>query len=54
MTGLRATAVPIGLTEDGLPVGLQILGPWLEDAAPIFIAQILEEEFGFQVPKGFE
>jgi amidase len=54
MAGLPASAVPIGLTKDGLPVGVQILGPWPEDATPIFIAQILEEEFGFQVPKGFE
>jgi amidase len=54
MTGLPATAAPVGLTKDGLPVGLQILGPWLEDATPIFVAQTLEEEFGFQVPKGFE
>jgi amidase len=54
MTGLPATAAPVGLTKDGLPVGVQILGPWLEDATPLFIAQILEKEFGFQVPKGFE
>jgi amidase len=54
MTGLPATAAPIGLTKEGLPVGMQILGPWLEDATPIFIAQILEKEFGFQIPKGFE
>jgi amidase len=54
MTGLPATAAPVGLTRDGLPVGIQILGPWLEDATPIFIAQTLESEFGFQVPKGFE
>jgi amidase len=54
MTGLPATAAPVGLTKDGLPVGVQILGPWLEDATPIFVAQTLEEEFGFQVPKGFE
>jgi amidase len=54
MTGLPATAAPVGLTKDGLPVGIQILGPWLEDATPIFVAQTLEQEFGFQVPKGFE
>jgi amidase len=54
MTGLPATVAPVGLTKDGLPVGVQILGPWLEDATPIFVAQALEEEFGFHVPKGFE
>lgn len=54
LTGLPATAAPVGSTKDGLPAGIQILGPWLEDATPIFIAQILEEEFGFKVPPGFE
>ncbi len=54
MTGLPATAAPVGLTKEGLPVGIQILGPWLEDATPIFVAQTLEQEFSFQVPKGFE
>jgi amidase len=54
MTGLPATVAPVGLTSDGLPVGVQIMGPWLEDATPIFVAQMLEEKFGFQVPKGFE
>jgi amidase len=54
MTGLPATAVPAGLTKELLPAGVQILGPWLEDATPIFIAQILEKEFGFRIPKGFE
>jgi len=54
MTGLPATVTPVGFTEDGLPVGVQILGPWLEDATPIFVAQALEQEFGFQVPPGFE
>ena len=34
-------------------VGVQILGPWLEDATPVFVAQTLEEESDFQVPKGF-
>jgi amidase len=54
MTGLPATAAPVGLTKEGLPVGIQILGPWLEDATPIFVAQTLEKEFGFRIPKGFE
>lgn len=54
VTGLPTTVAPVGLTKEGLPVGVQILGPWLEDATPIFVAQALEEEFGFRVPKGFE
>jgi amidase len=51
---LPATVAPVSFTPDHFPVGIQILGPWLEDATPIFVAQALEREFGFQVPKGFE
>lgn len=54
VSGLPATVAPVGLTPDRLPVGIQILGPWLEDATPIFVAGNLESAFGFQVPKGFE
>ena len=54
LTGLPATVAPVGQTPGGLPVGIQIMGPWLEDATPIFVAQCLERVFGFQVPKGFE
>jgi hypothetical protein len=35
-------------------VGIQILGPWLEDATPIFVAGALEKTFGFRVPMEFE
>lgn len=55
LTGLPATTAPIGLTKDGLPVGLQIIGPYLEDATPIDLAGILTEIIGgFQPPKGYE
>jgi len=54
LTGLPATVAPVGQTPGGLPVGIQIMGPWLEDATPIFVAQCLERVFGFQVPRGFE
>src|SRR5207253_3186628 len=38
LTGLPATTAPVGLTRDGLPVGIQIVGPYLEDATPIDVA----------------
>src|SRR5262249_44356540 len=38
LTGLPATTAPVGLTRDNLPVGIQIVGPYLEDATPIDIA----------------
>jgi amidase len=54
LTGLPATMAPVGLTRDGLPVGIQILGPYLEDATPIDVAGKLADVLGgFQAPKGF-
>ncbi len=48
--GLPATAAPIGLSEGGLPIGVQIVGPYLEDRTPIAFAALMEREFGGFVP----
>jgi amidase len=54
LTGLPATTAPVGLTRDGLPVGLQILGPYLEDVTPIDLAGKLADVVGgFRPPKGY-
>jgi len=45
-SGLPATIAPVGRTTSGLPVGMQILGPWLEDATPIDLAGRLTELTG--------
>ncbi len=50
LPGLPATAIPLGLTSHSLPVGVQILGPWLEDRTPIKLAELIEREFGGFVP----
>ncbi|MBU4002892.1 MAG: amidase [Proteobacteria bacterium] len=51
---LPATVAPIGFTSAGLPVGIQIIGPYLEDHTPIQFAGHLEEIHGsFQLPPGF-
>ena len=50
LPGLPATAVPTGLSPDGLPVGVQIVGPWLEDRTPLKLAELIEREFGGFVP----
>lgn len=52
---LPATVAPIGFTPGGLPVGIQIIGPYLEDHTPIQFAKLLEEMNGrFKPPVGFE
>jgi amidase len=48
--GLPATAAPIEISENGLPIGVQIVGPYLEDRTPIFFAELIEREFGGFVP----
>ena len=54
LIGLPATAVPLGLSPEGLPVGMQIIGPWLEDRTPLRFAELVEQEFGgFKPPPGF-
>jgi amidase len=43
---LPATAVPIGLSRGGLPIGMQVIGPYLEDRTTIGFAGLLAREFG--------
>ncbi len=50
LPGLPATAIPIGLSPEGLPVGVQIVGPWLEDRTPLKLAELIERDFGGFVP----
>lgn len=51
--GLPATAVPIDYSSEGLPIGVQIIGPYLEDLTTINFARLLEQEFGgFVRPPG--
>ncbi|WP_026315888.1 amidase [Actinokineospora enzanensis] len=52
MPGLPATAVPTGLSPDGLPVGVQLIGPMFEDRTPLRLAELLEQRIGgFQTPR---
>ena len=53
--GLPATAIPIGRTPDGLPIGVQIVGPRFEDRTPLKLAELIEREWGgFVAPPGFD
>jgi len=51
---LPATIAPVGFTPEGLPVGVQIVGPYLEDRTPIHVARLMEDVTGgFAPPPGF-
>jgi amidase len=55
MARLPATAAPVGRTRAGLPVGIQIVGPSLEDRTSIdFASRLGEVVGGFVPPPGFE
>jgi amidase len=45
-SGHPATALPVGVGRSGLPVGLQALGPYLEDRTTIAFARAVERELG--------
>jgi amidase len=50
MALLPATSAPIGRTPAGLPVNLQLVGPYLEDRTTIDFARRLAEVIGGYVP----
>jgi amidase len=47
---LPASVAPTGLTRSGLPVGIQIIGPYLHDYTCLEFARLIEENFGGFVP----
>ena len=54
LPGLPGTVAPIGLTRSGLPVGVQIVAPYLEDLTGIEVAKLLERDYrGFEPPPGY-
>ena len=55
VAGQPATALPLGLTRGGLPLGVQAIGPYLEDRTPLQFAALLAQELGgFRPPPGYE
>ena len=51
---LPAVVAPVGRTATGLPVGIQIVGPHLEDRTPIDLARHMERiTGGFQAPPAY-
>lgn len=51
---LPSTIAPSGFTPDGLPVGIQIVGPYLEDRTPIQLAKLMGKVTGgFIPPSGY-
>jgi amidase len=54
LSGHPATVFPLGLSRQKLPIGLQALGPYLEDYTPIHFAALVAQELGgFVSPPGY-
>jgi amidase len=52
MPGLPATAIPAGRSPEGLPVGVQLIGPMFGDRTTMRLAELLEQQIGgFQAPQ---
>ena len=52
---LPVTVMPAGQSPDGLPIGVQIVGPYLEDRTTIEVARLLSRASGgFTPPPGFD
>ncbi|TVR24421.1 MAG: amidase [Ilumatobacter sp.] len=43
---LPATVVPVGMSADGLPIGVQIVGPYLHDLTTLRLAALVAELMG--------
>jgi amidase len=55
LTNQPSVVVPIGRTAGGLPVGTQIVAPYLHDRRAIRVAELASGVLGgYEVPPGFE
>jgi len=55
LAGCPATVIPAGKMKNNLPVGIQIMGPYLEDATTLDLAMKMENILGgFTPPPGFD
>ncbi len=53
LAGLPGMSLPIGLSNAGLPLGLQIIGRSFDEETIFKIADVIEKEVGHFAPEGF-
>jgi amidase len=52
--GLPASVAPVGISKEGLPIGVQIASAYLEDRTCLAVAKLLEEHHrAFVPPPGY-
>jgi aspartyl-tRNA(Asn)/glutamyl-tRNA(Gln) amidotransferase subunit A len=47
LAGLPGISVPAGLSSDGLPLGLQVIGRAFDEAMVLRVGEVLERAAGF-------
>jgi aspartyl-tRNA(Asn)/glutamyl-tRNA(Gln) amidotransferase subunit A len=47
MTRSPAASIPVGISSIGIPIGLQVVGNWLEDHLVLEMCNMLEEILPF-------
>ena len=52
LAGLPAISVPTGLSESGLPLGLQLIGRAFDEETLFRAAQVMEQSSGFDAKPG--
>ena len=52
LAGLPGISVPAGLTADGLPLGLQLIGRAFDEATLLRVARTVEKAAGFTARPG--
>jgi aspartyl-tRNA(Asn)/glutamyl-tRNA(Gln) amidotransferase subunit A len=53
LAGVPAIAVPVGLSGDGLPLGLQIIGRAFDEETVLRVAEVLENAAQFRHSPSF-
>lgn len=54
LLGFPATHVPLGMSREGLPIGIQVIGNVNQDRLCLAVAQELEKAFGGWIPPAIE
>ena len=42
IAGLPAISVPVGFCKEGLPLGLQVIGRWMDEVTMMKVARAIE------------
>jgi aspartyl-tRNA(Asn)/glutamyl-tRNA(Gln) amidotransferase subunit A len=53
LAGVPAISVPCGFTKSGLPIGMQFISEWTDEALLLEIARDFARDFPFQAPPSF-